>query len=40
MDQYNNNRILWVDVIKIFSIFAVLFLHSAAPVLGAYNEIN
>jgi len=39
MNQYNN-RILWVDVIKIFSIFAVLFLHSAAPVLGAYNEIN
>ncbi len=34
------NRILWVDVIKVFSIFAVLFLHSAAPILDAYAQIE
>jgi len=35
-----NNRILWIDVIKVFSIFSVLFLHSAAPLLDAYGEIE
>lgn len=34
------NRILWIDLIKIFSMFAVVFLHSAAPILDQIEKID
>lgn len=34
------NRIIWIDLIKVFAMFAVIFLHSAAPILYEINKID
>lgn len=34
------NRVIYIDLIKVFSIFAVVFLHSAAPILDKIGEID
>lgn len=34
------NRILWIDLIRVFSIFSVVFLHSAAPILYKFETID
>jgi len=34
----NNNRLLWVNLLKIASIFSVIIIHSSAPLLVKYNE--
>ena len=35
---YKNNQI-WVDYVRVFATFCVVFLHSAAPLLYKYNEL-
>jgi len=34
------NRIIWIDFMKIFSMFAVIILHSSAPILYRFNHID
>ena len=34
------NRILWIDLIKVFSMFSVILVHSAAPILSKIGEID
>jgi len=35
-----NNRIIWIDLIKVIAMFAVVFLHSAAPILSKIGHID
>ncbi len=34
----NNSRLLWVDLLRIFSIYAVIVIHVAAPYLNYYSS--
>ena len=34
------NRIIWIDLIKVFAMFSVVFLHSAAPILYKIGTID
>jgi len=34
------NRILWIDFVKVFAIFAVVILHSAASVVNQFSQID
>ena len=35
-----SNRLIWIDLIKIFSMFAVIILHAASPILYRLNHID
>ncbi|HIE35116.1 MAG TPA: hypothetical protein EYP79_02825 [Campylobacterales bacterium] len=35
-----NIRIIWIDLIKVFAIFSIVVLHSAAPILYQYGRID
>ena len=35
-----SNRLLWIDLIKIFSMFSVIILHAASPILYRLNHID
>lgn len=35
-----SNRVLWIDLIKVFAIFSIVLLHSAAPILDKIGEID
>ena len=34
------NRILWIDIVKIFAIFSVLLMHAASPILYKIGNID
>lgn len=34
------NRIIWLDLVKVFAIFSVVFLHSTTPILGQFGKID
>lgn len=36
----NRQRLIWADVLRVVSIFAVILIHSAAPFLVRYNELG
>jgi len=36
----NKNNQVWVDYIRVFATFCVVFLHSAAPLLYKYNQLS
>jgi surface polysaccharide O-acyltransferase-like enzyme len=38
LKQNENSYLLWADILKILSIYAVVLIHSAAPLLLDFNE--
>ena len=36
----NNNHLLWASILKIVAIYAVILIHSSAPLLVQFNEIS